>query len=573
MNKDELAIAIQADPFRARRELDPRYFIEKHLWIYNKDGKLVPFILNNIQVEIYNEILGFWQRKEPVRLIILKARRFGVSTLMASLLLHASLYSPGAEIKIQSYDLASANYLFGMLQNMFSHLDIPEKPEPRRNAAGELSFYQPHGGRITTESGRKQETGRAFQLRAFHASEVAFWESAEQIMLGVSSALSETDPNSIAVMESTANGVGGYFYRKYQEAMAGKAGAYRAMFLAWHSFDEYTAKAPEGFSKKDLTKREREIMEVHGLDLDRMFWYQNILKDKCDGREELRAQEYPSDDEEAFMASGACRFKATVLVKLPISPAFVEGCLTYDLGNSGRIEKARFERRDQGYLRIWERPQKDTPYVMGVDPSEGVGEDESAIIVLNALNFMQAAELLGKFEPDEELGVLVYMLGLMYNKAYTAIEINGPGNSTQSRVLSLGYPWNRLYTQQDVLRGTNQNTVKRFGWRTSSLTRELAINRFASSIEADEVGVRSERWAAQLKTFVGTPSGQGLKYQGQRGYRDDLVMAGAIASFLLSDPRSAVSVKKVTGFNEDDDDDEKRGRREDKRSVSWSSYR
>lgn len=573
MTKDELARAIQADPFRARRELDPRYFIENHLWIYNKDGKLVPFILNNIQVMIYNEILGFWQRKEPVRLIILKARRFGVSTLAAAILLHAAIYSPGAEIKIQSYDLASANYLFGMLQNMFIHLDIPEKPEPRRNAAGELSFYQPHGGRITTESGRKQETGRAFQLRAFHASEVGFWDSAEQIMLGVSSAISDTDLNSIAVLESTANGVGGYFYRKYQDAKAGKAGNYRAIFLAWHQFDEYTARAPEGFSKRDLTKREREIMETHNLNLDRMFWYQKILEDKCEGHEELRAQEYPSDDEEAFMASGACRFKATVLVKLPISPSYVEGCLTYDLGNSGRIEKARFERRDQGYLRIWERPQKDTPYVMGVDVSEGVGEDDSAIVVLNALNFMQAAELLGKFEPDEELGLLTYMLGLMYNKAFMAIEINGPGNSTQSRVLSLGYPWNRLYTQQDVLRGTNQNTVKRFGWRTTVLTRELAINRFASAIESDEVGVRSERWAAQLKTFVGVASGQGLKYQGQRGYRDDLVMAGAIAAFLLTDPRAHGTVKRATGFSEEDDDDEKYGRREVKRSVSWSSYR
>ena len=573
MNKQELAAAIQADPFRARRELDPRYFIENHLWIYNKDGKLVRFILNNIQAVVYEEILGFWRKKEPVRLIVLKPRRVGLSAINLALILHAAIYSPGSEIKIQSYDLASANYLFGKLQDMFTYLDIPEKPDPRRNAAGELSFYQPHGGKITTESGRKQETGRAFQLKAFLGSEIAYWDAAESVMLGVLSAISDTDPNSMVVVESTANGVGGYFYKKYSEAKEGKAGNWRALSFAWHQFEEYTARAPADFSEGDLSKRELEIMKAHNLDLNRMYWYQTVLKDKCDGREELRAQEYPSDDEEAFLSSGNCRFKATVLVKLPISPAFVEGCLTYDLGNSGRIEKARFERREGGYLRIWERPQKDTPYVMGVDVSEGIRDDDSAIIVLNASNYMQAAELLGKFEPDEELGLLVYMLGLMYNKAYTAIEINGPGHSTQCRVLSLGYPWNRLYTQQDVLRGQNGNAVKRFGWRTGPVTRELAINRFASAIEAEEIGVRSERWAAQLKTFVGVSSGQGLKYQGQRGYRDDLVLAGAIASFMLTDPRAVASVRKVTGFEEEDDDDVKHGSREIKRSVSWSSYR
>jgi hypothetical protein len=486
------------------------------------------------------------------------------------MLLHLSIYSPGAELKIQSYDLASANYLGGILQNMYQYLDIPEKPQFRRNSAGELSFYPPHNGRITTESGRKSETGRAFQLRAFHGSELAFWDNPESSMLGVASALSDTDPNSISVFESTANGVGGYFWQKYQDAKEGKAGGYRSIFLPWWKFDDYRMDHPDSFSEKDLSDKEQEIMHSYGLGLDRMFWYQWVLREKCEGREDLRAQEYPSNDEEAFLASGRCRFKSTTLVNLPISESHVDGNLSYEIGNSGRIEKARFDPVEGGYLRVWEKPQKDTPYVIGVDVSEGTGDDDSALIVLNANNYYQAAEILGRFEPDEELGLIVYMLGMMYNKAFIGVEINGPGFSTQSRLLSLGYPQGRMYTQQDVLQGTARIVQKRFGWRTTALTREMAINRFASAIDSGDIGVRSERWFSQLKTFVGKQKGHGIKYEAQQGCHDDLVMAGAIASVLLADPRSHGITKKFTGFGEDDEDHP--SPKKERRTVNWGGF-
>jgi hypothetical protein len=564
---------IKSDPHRARRELDPAYFFQEHLKIYAKSGELVPLRMNSVQMAIYEVIKEKWSSRQPVRLVILKARRFGVSTFSLALALHTSIYGPGGESMIESHDLKSANYLFGILQNMYYWLECPEKPLPSSNSNGVLHFRHPHGGKITVETGKKKESGRAFQLKVFHGSEVAFWDNPDTAMLGVEQALSDQDVNSMSILESTANGVGNWFYNKYTRAKEGKAGDYVALFYPWFCFDEYR-RNPGMFDESDLSQRERTTMDRFSLELDQMAWYRWILDEKCNGDEDKRAQEYPSDDEEAFLATGSCRFKAKTLYSLPIVDSYVEGVLSHELNRHEEIKSVRFERSDGGYLRIWERPEINVPYVIGIDPSDGIGQDATAGVVLNSKTGYQAAELHGQFEPDDELGLVVYLLGMLYNKAYVGIEIPGPGASTVLRVRDIGYPLGRLVHHfASGTKGVSSRTQK-LGWRSTEITRELAINSLASGLNNGEILIRSGRLREEMKVFIRHRSG---KYAAQEGYHDDLVSALYIATAMLTDPKSKVVVEKKRVEVDWTEPPEERVRRRNayrrgRNKPVWSSY-
>lgn len=583
------AQVILTNPERARREIDPLYFMENYLWIYDKNGHKRLLVLNEIQRAIYEEILDSWHNQRPVRLLVLKARRFGVSTLMLGLLLHATIYAPGSASIIEAHRLDSANYLFSILQTMYNSLsivDAPEKPKAAQNAAGVLSFSHPHGASITVATGRSKSSGRAFQLKCFHGSEVAFWESPSEVMLGINSALSDTDANSIAVLESTANGVGGYYYDRYQKAKEGQAGYYKALFYPWWKFGEYKLPVDKVFldgrifGESDLSKRELEIRDRFNLSIEQMAFYRWVLDNKCEGREDMRAQEYPSDDEEAFLATGNCRFKSSTLAKITPVDSYLEGVMNARRSGDGMILSGEFVTQSNGYLRVWERPQKGVPYVIGGDVGEGQGQDFSAGVVINSQTGVQAAELYVQAEPDDELASLFYLLGMWYNWAYLGVEINGPGISTVKRLISLQYPLSRMFDQHDFIKASqNRTQTKRIGWRTTVTTRALMINRLSSALDEGDFVTRSERLLKQLKTFVRQSDGsyaaqQSGKSEDSEKYHDDLVMAGGIAVVLLGEPKARQIYKLALGRSGENEDQDFGGfGRNRQRKINWSSYR
>jgi hypothetical protein len=66
--------------------INTQAYIEKYIKIRNKEGKIVSFKLNNPQQKLYNIIKEQKQARKPVRIIILKARQMGFSTLTESIL-------------------------------------------------------------------------------------------------------------------------------------------------------------------------------------------------------------------------------------------------------------------------------------------------------------------------------------------------------------------------------------------------------------------------------------------------------------------------------------------------------
>ena len=61
--------------------INTKQYIEKYIKIRNKANKIIDFKLNKPQQKLYNVIKEQKQQNKPVRIIILKARQMGFSTL------------------------------------------------------------------------------------------------------------------------------------------------------------------------------------------------------------------------------------------------------------------------------------------------------------------------------------------------------------------------------------------------------------------------------------------------------------------------------------------------------------
>jgi hypothetical protein len=68
-------------------------------------------------------------------------------------------------------------------------------------------------------------------FNCFHGSEVAFWPNAKTHFAGVVQAIPDL-PGTEIVLESTANGLGGEFHERWQQAESGQ-GDYEAIFIPW----------------------------------------------------------------------------------------------------------------------------------------------------------------------------------------------------------------------------------------------------------------------------------------------------------------------------------------------------
>src|SRR4029453_12828320 len=87
--------------------------------------------------------------------------------------------------------------------------------------------------------------GRSSTIQFFHASECAFWPFAETHEAGVMQAVPDA-PGTEVILESTANGRGSMFHRRWRDA-ENRHGDYQAMFVPWFWQEEYARVPEHGF--------------------------------------------------------------------------------------------------------------------------------------------------------------------------------------------------------------------------------------------------------------------------------------------------------------------------------------
>src|SRR5262249_15008678 len=155
--------------------------------------------------------------------------------------------------------------LFSMVARMHEHVDEDLKPKTGAANAKELSFPLLDSGYIVS-SATSAQSARGSTIQLLHASEVAFWEGAS--FEAISQALSDA-PGTEAILESTANGVGGLFHSLWVAAEAGES-QFLPIFLPWYHDESYRLEAPLGW------KPPAEFVEygkANKLDAAQLRWF------------------------------------------------------------------------------------------------------------------------------------------------------------------------------------------------------------------------------------------------------------------------------------------------------------
>ena len=428
-----------------------------------------------------------------------------------------------------AHDSATSDALFAMSKNLIKNMQGELSPEEIRSNAKEIIINSPAmPDRDATASYRlytagSPEAGRGTTPTIAHLSEVAFWQHDAKILAGLFQGISQADGTEV-ILESTANGAQGEFYRLWKGAVAGD-NEYLPIFLPWYITPEYRRTAPEGM---ELTAEEERLIESYDLDRDQLYW--RSLKIAEGGKLKFQ-QEYPATADEAFIVSGSNVFNVEKLDRLIPRPTVrrSEWCPASKM----------FDENREGNLNIFGFPKWEEPYVIGADVALGVGQDYSACTVMNNKYEVQAVYRNNRIDPAQ-WGELLFYLGRYYNNAFLAVESNSMGIATLQKLEQMGYV--NLYRQTKIANVLNEEG-ERLGFRTTSATKPAIIGNLKNLIENEEIMIPDPHVIQELKDYIATDTG---KTEAAPGCYDDTVIALSICAEVLRTHWDRLNTKNVS---------------------------
>lgn len=328
---------------RQRYKDERAWFAERCLKIRSKSGELVPLIFNGVQQYVDQKLDEQARDLGKVRALVLKARQEGLSTYIGARYYHRVTHQRGCHCFILTHEQDATNNLFGMVERFHKHNKSGMGPRTGAANAKELYFPGIDSGYSVGTAGSKA-VGRSKTIQLFHGSEVAFWPNAKDHFAGVMQTVPDLGGTEV-VLESTANGIGGEFHERWQQAQAGD-GDYQAIFVPWFWAAEYARAAPLGF---ELNDEEEDYAGSYGLSLPQMVWRRAKLAELKDPN--LFRQEYPATAAEAFQATGHDAFIPSQLI-LQARKRTCEAIGSLVIG----VDPARFG--DDGFAVAWRQGRK-----------------------------------------------------------------------------------------------------------------------------------------------------------------------------------------------------------------------
>ena len=540
---------------------NPLLYFENCLKIQNfGTGELISFKLNEVQSIMHSMMQRQLEEHEHVRMIVLKARRFGISTYVQGRYFRHAAMNHNKVVQITTHSKAATDVMFAMTRTMEQNLPVEVKPQLKYSGRRDLHWGSEGGGlnssySLSTVGGREV---RGSKIDYLHCSEVASWTAGgEDYLLGLLNCVVQGFDTE-AVIESTAQGVGGVFHDMYWDAAEGNSG-WESVFFPWYIYSYYskpfTSEEEKEKFKEELGQDQRyggdaekallgvsceydvgDEIKKFTVTLENLHWRRQCIKTQCQNDLRKFHQEFPTTAREAFVTTGRGVFDMDVLGKLVLEsqrlqrerPA--EGFhIPVQAWKEKGGEKYIIEAMDEGGLQVWERPVPNREYRIGADVSEGidVGRDTdwSVAVVLSAESMDEVAMLRVKIDPDL-FGWQLASLGKWYNNAKLLVERNNHGLVTL-KFLSDVHLYPDIYSEK-ILDERSSRSARKLGFHTTVKSKPLIIDYLKELIREDEINIRSPKLLDELQTFVNFPNG---KMAAQSGSHDDCVMALAIACF------------------------------------------
>ena len=528
-NKEKLKLLTEVK--RREKELlykdSFREFAREQIKIITKDSSkgFINFKFNDAQNIINEKLESQLKDTGKVRAIILKARQQGISTYCSARVFWKSYYTSHTRSVVMAHDSPTSEALFTMSKNLIDNMTDETRPALYRSNAREIMFAHNNSGYRLYTAG-SPEAGRGTTPTIAHLSEVAFWSYDEKILAGLFQGISQA-PGTEVILESTANGASGEFYRLYQGAIRGE-NEYIPIFIPWFATPEYRREAPE---KMELSVEEDKLIELHGLDKDQLYWRR--LKIAESGAMKFK-QEYPATADEAFLVSGSNVFNQEKVHALLPKKAISRK--EFDINSS------EFQEYREGSLETWKYSKFEDTFIIGADVAMGVGQDYSAAVVMNPSREIVALYRSNRIDPSA-FGDVLFYLGRKYNNALVTVESNSIGIATLLRLKQMEYV--NIYYQTKAANLSTEETLKP-GFRITGASKPMVIANLKRAVDDDDLWIPSNVIIQEMKDYISKENGQ---TEALPGCHDDTIMALALCVETLRTHADRLSTTKVTWKN------------------------
>ncbi|MBA3841016.1 MAG: hypothetical protein H0X39_00070 [Actinobacteria bacterium] len=493
-----------------------------------RSGKMVVFEPNSVQRRIRAEIVSSLRAQQPVRIIILKSRRMGVSTVIQASFAHFAFTTRRFSAITGAHLDESSEYLHGMTEQMYDNLPPALKLQKKTGLRGKRIAFTSGSSLRTFTAGGRSGVGRGTGTRAIHASEVAFWPDARSTLLALRQIV-PNEPGTFVILESTAHGVGDTFHEEWQRAVDGRS-EYTPLFFAWYEFEDYQLADHQLLGELD---DDEVALERIGVTDAQLAWRRHTIANECGGSLDMFHQEYPATPEEAFLSSGRPYFHGLdqVIVEAPKLRGEIIGA---PVKGGGVL---RFVENPYGPLRIWKSKQPGRRYVIGADVAGstilaehdarpvGSKADAYCAYVVDTDTGVTVASLHGVGWTEDEYALKLAQVGRLYNDAHLAVEKNGGYGTATIILLRQRYAYPNLYTHLDEDSTSSLDETGAFGYPMSSTTRPTVLATLSEALRDRPGAFRDADLVREMRTFVWNDRG---RPEADTGAHDDRVMAMAI---------------------------------------------
>lgn len=514
-----------------------------------RTGEDIPFVLNAPQRRLAALMEGKRLAGEPVRVIMLKARQWGGSTLVQIYMAWMQMvHRRNWHSLICAHVKDSAANIRGIYAKLLENYPESrwEGRRPPRFAPFEGScnvrVIAERGCRVTISSAENQDAMRGADIAMAHLSETAFWPATprhtpEDLIRAICGSVALA-PDTLVVMESTANGVGNYFHREWLRCVAGD-GDKVPFFVPWYEIELYRMAPPDSATfAASVDDYERWLGAGLGLSPEQVWWY-HCKRREYPTHDKMQA-EYPTTADEAFANSGSGVFAVEHVERMRRGCA--EASRRGEFASDGRLVDD-----SRGRFLVWREPERGRDYIVTVDI--GGRSEASDYSVVAVLTYERLPEVVAQWRghiDHDLLAALSVRVATRYNDALLVVESNTletemNGGDTNLFILNrLSDSYHNLYRRRsfDVV---SQRPSWRVGFHTNRATKAMVVDCLVEAVRTGGMVERDARACDELAAYEQLPNGS---YAAPAGCHDDILMTRGIALAVIAQcpPRQIVPV-------------------------------
>ena len=520
----------------------------------------IPFKMRLAQRILFKELERMRLAGVPIRVILLKARQWGGSTLVQIYMLWIQTI-----LKVNWHSAICAD-VEDQAKNVRGMYHRAAETYPKSVGKITLKPYEKSGkNRVVEERGciigigsmQEPENLRSYNFAMLHLTEVGSWKETqgkkpEDLTQNLRAMLPDI-ALTLEVLESTAKGVGNFFHREWLAAEEKRSG-YAAVFIPWFKIDLYLKPIDDHETFISTMTPYDWIQWQQGATLEGISWYRSFQAEKNYSGWRMKA-EFPGTSLEAFSATGSRVFAPEYVqaMRTHCIPAEYKGQM-FSKSRKGRdaFTDLEFKEVPNGDFWIWTFPDKsvsvDNRYIIVADiGGKSDGADFSTIRVLDRYwsQFGGPVEAVATYRShiDQDLFAWVCaQVAFFYNKGLLIVEANSlrkeqissEGSHYMTVLDEIAEYYDNIFTRISPEKVRGEKALI-YGFHTNSSSKSLAIDSMNGSMRDQTYIEYDVRALDECDTYEQKPDGS----QGAvSGCHDDLVMATAIGIWVSNSPQA-----------------------------------